>query len=251
MEPEHLDGQDALKFAGKLTAVPEFPPQPEAVPAIADALAQMIVAQEIGGEWWSPVRQVGWLIEQIFWTWSVWRGPAAMRKLYTSRFDLPVELRARSAESAWTPPEPVPVLCGSCRDSGVVKPGDQYQWCGCRQAELFRAEVPAWLDLLNRPAAPHSARAVTTPVGRTALPPLAPDVQRRIREGIAACEAERTNRKDVQVKKQNVRRPQTAPGYIGRLRHYNLVMRVSEFLERRGFKTKFLTRRPRTPEATH
>lgn len=195
-----LTGDEATKFAEALSVLPKFSEHPGAIPAVAEALYQLIEAQEFAGEWWSAKRQAQWLVDSIIWTWGVWRGPVAMRDLYTMRFKLSKHLQELlDPKPQQTLPREPSVFCENCQDAGTVQSDGKFIWCDCQQGELLRVEAPRYLEILNR----HSPAVGSSTLARVPQKDPENETRRKIRRQIEEIEAERHKNREAQQVGQN------------------------------------------------
>jgi hypothetical protein len=141
---QSLDPEKAYSIAGRLTTIPDFPRNEEAIEATAEDLIRWCRGSNEGEREWSPEAQAIWTVEKARESWNSWIGSAALKSIFDSKFVIlptqPLNLGERP-----------PIDCRRCGDTGVVQNATgRYEWCGCDQADRMRVELPDWLQFMNR-----------------------------------------------------------------------------------------------------
>jgi hypothetical protein len=97
----------------------------------------------------TPLEQAQWLIDKVTTELDEYPGPQTLHAMLIDRF------YPAGPAAVYRAPEPVPIECPLCRDNGWIEDSEgMNDWCQCAAAAALRAELPGWLDTLNR----HGAR---------------------------------------------------------------------------------------------
>jgi|SRR5579872_1473961 len=77
-------------------------------------------------------------------------GPATLRKMICDQFRPSGPLKPAAAYMASVPD------CGQCGDLGTYYDSAQGKnvWCSCSQAQRIKADMPAWIDVVNQTRMP-------------------------------------------------------------------------------------------------
>jgi hypothetical protein len=135
----------ALAQVERLDTLRRRLPTPAARVELADKLMEWCRGTKTA----TPLQQAQWLVDKVITELDEYPGPQTLHAMLIDRF------YPSGPAAVYRPPEPVPIECPVCRDNGWIEDAEGINdWCQCRAAAAMRAELPGWLDTLNR----HGAR---------------------------------------------------------------------------------------------
>jgi hypothetical protein len=143
-----LDAEDAMRRARSLTLLVDFPRRyEEAVGRLAGELIELCRGKILERCYWTPEEQADWLVSEALRTWEQWRGVAALRALFYSKFDPKKGGLERQVLDYGQKPA---VECTACKDSGYTGVLPHLQYCACRLGRNLAEMGPEWLKKVNQ-----------------------------------------------------------------------------------------------------
>jgi hypothetical protein len=149
---DQLDLATALSLARQLKAIPNFPWDEEVIAAHAQHLMRWCRGQLLITGIWSAEAQATWLVTEVQETWLKWHGTGELFKVFRQKFHAQTAPAGNTFQPLKESDRP-PILCATCKDSGIIRPTHAYEYCDCDQGLRMAADPhlgERWLALHNR-----------------------------------------------------------------------------------------------------